>query len=207
MARRAGEHNQKQSDEVTPDEIAEMFLQASQTMPLPSTAICADCTWLRSTLWVKGLVIRNQEPWETAEHEALSGLEAALQHLPHVVREYRKLANIAPLDKRQLTALVNVSEMLPAAIAALEQLSGQSNQASIWHLPAEVIATDAMIAWRRAGWAQGFGCYSRSPLVRFTQSFLSRAGVTRSEGAIAMAFARGGLARLASQGTKSGAKL
>ena len=98
-------------------------------------------------------------------------------------------------------------EMLPAAIAALEQLSGQSNQASIWHLPAEVIAMDAMTAWRRAGWTQAFGCYSRSPLVRFTQAFLERANERRSEGAIAMAFERGGIARLANQVTKSAVEM
>jgi hypothetical protein len=207
MARRAGHHNQQQSDEVRPEEIVEMFWQASKTMPVPTAAICADCSNLRSTPWVKALMLREQEPWEIAEREALNGLKAALQNLPQVVREYRKLANIAPLDKRQLAALINVSEMLPAAIAALEQLSGQSNQASIWHLSAEVIAMDAMTAWRLAGWTDEFGCFSRSPLVRFTQAFLARAGVTRSEGAIAMAFERGGLARLAKQVTKPAANL
>ena len=108
MARRAG-HHINQSDEVRPEEIVEMFRQASKTMPIPTAAICADCTWLRSTPWVKGLITRNQEPWEAAEHEALNGLKAALQNLPQVVREYRKLASIAPLDKRRLATLVDVS--------------------------------------------------------------------------------------------------
>ena len=138
MARRAGHHNQ-QPDEVSPEEIVETFRQASRTMPTPTAAICADCGYLRTTPWVKGMVGREQEPWEVAEREALSGLQTALRYLPEVLQVYRGLAGIAPPDMRGLAVLARVHEMLPAAIAALELSSRQPSQSALWHLPAELI--------------------------------------------------------------------
>jgi hypothetical protein len=195
MADSPGGQDQRKSDQIDAHELLAMFRRAARRGACPTIAMLDECPFLRSTTWV-GDMMASAPEWEPAQREALRALRILSDKLPEIVDAYRELLGFHPFDHRRLWVLGRLYEMIPAASAALEPFHG----APAWRGPAELIAMDAMKAWRLAGRLR-FGCNVTSPLVNFVQAFLEMANVCQPHGTIAMAFQRGSIGRIAKQPT------
>jgi hypothetical protein len=197
MAKAAVGQDQRKSDHIDPHELVAMFRRAARRGACPTIAMLDECPFLRSTPWVREMMASVPE-WEPAEREAHRALRILSDMLPEILVAYRKLLGFHPFDHRRLAVLGRLYEIIPAASAALEPFHGSP----AWHGPAELIAMDAMKAWRLAGRLR-FGCNKTSPLVNFVQAFLERANVHQEHGTIASAFYRGSIRRIAKQPTNA----
>jgi hypothetical protein len=190
MAKAAGK-----SDHIDAQELLAMFRRAARRGACPTIAMLDECPFLRSTTWVRDMMASAPE-WEPAEREALRALRILSNTLPEILDAYRKLLGLHPFDHRQLAVLGRLYEMIPTASAALEPFQ----ESPAWYAPAELIAMDAMKAWRLAGRLR-IGCNKTSPLVNFVQAFLEGANVHQEHGTIAGAFERGSIGRITKQPT------
>jgi hypothetical protein len=180
-------------DDIALPELVAMFRRAAPRGPCPDAIILAQYGFLHSVGWVRRWVRPETQPkraWEHEEREVRKALNILTTALPPLIETYQKLVGLPPFGPARVAALLSLNDLLPAALTAIEPDFHRPKLTADWHAAAALIAAEAMEAWQQAGRTK-FGQNPTSPLVRFTQEFLSRAGIEQDNATIAMAFQRG----------------
>jgi hypothetical protein len=181
-----------------------MFRRAARNGPCPSADMLDECTFIRSTSWVREMIAAETPAWEPAQRAALSAVRTLSVVLPQILVAYRGMVGFPPFDHRRVAVLQHLDDTIPGVIAALEPF--RDRRVRPWHMPAELIAMDAIKAWRLAGRLR-LGCNAESPLVKFVQAFLDRAGVLQESGTISKLFERGTIGQITKSTTSKGPDL
>jgi hypothetical protein len=209
LAQAPGDPDHAKTPLIEPRTLVAMFRAAAPRGKCPTADMLADRGFLRSTLWVRDMMACKTPSWEPAQRQVVSALKTLSKHLPDFIAEYRdciavygKFAIPHPFDRRSLAVLECLNEIVLDSLAAAQPFSVERVRRPAWHLTADLIALDAMEAWRRAGRTQ-FGCNQNSPLVNFVQAFLAHAGVDQEHGTIAKHFQRSWIIQAAKQPTTS----
>jgi hypothetical protein len=193
--------------DITLKELAAMFRSAAVNGPCPTEEMLKAFPRLQRFGWVEKMrkfSLHQKSKIEEAEAEVRQAMRQLHKNLPTVINFYRKIASLGlpafdPITK--IEPLIMLYGAIPEAQSALFPEHVRERVAD-WHAPAEVIAVDAMEAWRLSGRVR-FGANDTSPLVKFTKDFLDRCGgEPRTDRAIAGAFQRGIVGRVAKRHTQ-----
>jgi hypothetical protein len=179
-------------ERISLDELVKLFEAAAKTGRQPTKEILAAFPALASTWWAKRMIAVEQ----AVEHRALDAdravsclaeVESFLHPLMLTDRMVGQMPGYSD-DERQV--LVNFSKMISQVEAILTKTPRGSTVAA-WHRPAEIVALNAILAWRIAG-RKVIGVDNRSPLASFVVAWLDRAHVkSATTAAIASVFENG----------------
>jgi hypothetical protein len=197
MATAAGSEDQS-SDEITLPDLAAMFTASGKTGRFPSQKILSAFLDLQNTTWAKRMIeVEKRQAKRSSEAEkalnALADIESFLLPRMLVDNLMGQILGYNPADSDLLRAFFNV---IPR-VAAVVSKTPRGATVAAWHRPAEMVAAQAILAWRLAG-RKVIGIDDDSPLSSFVHAWLARAGIhhiTRS--AIAKVFTEGHVKELA----------
>jgi hypothetical protein len=180
------------SDQIALPELAGMFAASGKNGRFPNQEILADFPALRSTTWAQNMIkvqrrlAKRSSEAQQALH-ALAETESFLHPLILIDKLTGEIPGYDPADSDLLRAFFNV---IPRVANVLGKTRRGATVAA-WHRPAEIVAAQAILAWRIAG-RRVIGIDDDSPLSAFVHAWLARIGVhhiTRS--AVAKVFEKG----------------
>jgi hypothetical protein len=174
--------------------------------PCPDESILRDAIFIRTFAWLPYAVYTAEvATLDIANRKLVKDLRRVQRALRPVIdaREDVFGGQSATDPMRDLLPLVELRDLIPAAIGTLHYKRNPTRFAP-WHGAANMVADQAIWAWRRAGKKGSFGIKPTSPLVNFTYEFLVRSsndyqllpdGKDYQHETIARAFERGIVAR------------
>jgi hypothetical protein len=195
--------SQRAAGKIELSELVAMFRHAYPEGKCPDASFLATRRQLQSTDWVRDLIALEQRHLgdvgriSEAVREALTCL---YELLPMLIACYPRLGDWDDdgIDGQKAVPLLLIHLRIRDALNVVPESNlPRKGKAGVWHKSAALIALHAMEAWDSAGNDPNFGVSRSSPVVRFTQAFLAKAGVHQDEGTIAQAFSRGTIAHWA----------
>jgi hypothetical protein len=192
LARAAGGRDQPQSDIIELPELVAMFRASAKNGRCPTKEILSGFPHLQTTWWAKRMIQVEQRLAERSSEaegvlHSLDAIENFLRPLMLADKLLEQMPGYIDADRDLLRSFF---QMIPRVTAIISETPPGSTVAA-WHRPAEMVAAQAILAWRLGG-RTIIGIDGRSPLSAFTQAWLERAGVHHATlSALAKVFTEG----------------
>ena len=187
--------SKQRSEEIALHELEAMFGRAApRSWPCPDEKILAQCAFLHTVTWVRRWASAETQPrlaWQPEERAVRKALNVLASKLPRLIHPDKALSLLAlpAFSHERVAALELLQRLVPIVLEEMGPDLKRGKESARWHAAATLIAAEATDAWTQAGRTK-FGCNATSPLVKFTEEFLARAGIEQDPATIAMALQR-----------------
>jgi hypothetical protein len=163
------------NDSIPLPELAALFRASAKNGRVPTEEILSNFPNLRTTWWAKWMILSERGLARRASktREVIRALKEIEAYLHPIVLIDQCLGRMPGIRAGAAEVIRSFYPDIAKVAAALRETPRGSNVAA-WHQPAEVVASNAIRAWRLSG-RKVIGIERVSPLTVFTQAWLARA--------------------------------